>query len=228
MSLPRSSLNISLHPARCIFSAEPMTQQMQTGWRGSPEGWLQAAYDALIDGGVDAVRIMPLAQKLGLSRTSFYWFYKDRGALLSALADLWEARTTAPLIQAVDSYAATKSEALLNLLGCFLAKDGFDAKLEFAMRSWALQDGSIMARTHQADQIRLQALRSLLENWGHDSQDADVRARTIYLVQIGYISMQQVETLAERIQRIPNYVAIYGGTPPTPPEMERFLAAHGF
>ena len=26
-----------------------------TGWRGSREGWLQAAYDALVEGGVDVV-----------------------------------------------------------------------------------------------------------------------------------------------------------------------------
>lgn len=203
-----------------------MTRQMQTGWRGSPEGWLQAAYDALIEGGVEAVRIQPLAQKLGLSRTSFYWFYKDRGALLDALVDLWQARTTAPLIAATRTYAATKAEALLNLLGCFLAGDGFDARLEFALRSWSLQDDAVMAHIHEADRIRLESLCDLLRKWGHDAGDADTRARTIYLVQIGYISMQLHETLAERLTRIPNYVEIYGNTTPTSQEMARFTAAH--
>ncbi len=47
-----------------------------SGWRGSSEGWLQAAYDALLDGGVDAVKILPLARQLNLSRTSFYWFFR--------------------------------------------------------------------------------------------------------------------------------------------------------
>ena len=36
----------------------------------------------------------------------------------------------------------------------------------------------------------------MLERWGHAPRDADVRARTIYLVQIGYISMQVQETPA--------------------------------
>ena len=55
-----------------------------TGWRGSRDGWLEAGYRALIEGGVDAVKIMPLARQLNLSRTSFYWFFHDREALLAA------------------------------------------------------------------------------------------------------------------------------------------------
>lgn len=55
------------------------------GWRGSTEGWLEAAYEALKESGIDAVRVMPLAKRLGLSRTSFYWFFEDREQLLAAL-----------------------------------------------------------------------------------------------------------------------------------------------
>src|SRR3546814_13595633 len=54
------------------------------GWRGSPEGWLEAAYEALKESGIDAVRVMPLAKRLGLSRTSFYWFFEDREQIGSA------------------------------------------------------------------------------------------------------------------------------------------------
>ena len=35
-----------------------------TGWRGSRDGWLEAGYRALIEGGVDAVKILPLARQL--------------------------------------------------------------------------------------------------------------------------------------------------------------------
>ena len=197
-----------------------------TGWRGSPEGWLEAAYEALIEGGIDAVKIMPLAQRLRLSRTSFYWFFKDREALLAALLDRWDQRTTQPLIAAASAYAETQAEAILNVIGCFLPPEGFDARLEFAVRSWALQDARVMARLHGADEQRLAALRDLLTAWGHAALDADVRARTIYLVQIGYISMQQHEPLALRLERIPAYVQIYGGIRPEPRELARFHARH--
>ncbi|MFM9682991.1 TetR/AcrR family transcriptional regulator, partial [Streptomyces brasiliscabiei] len=91
-----------------------------TGWRGSREGWLEAGYRALIEGGVDAVRVQPMARALNLSRTSFYWFFSDREALLTALIDEWAARTSAPMIAATQDYAESRAEAMLNLLACFL------------------------------------------------------------------------------------------------------------
>lgn len=201
---------------------------IESGWRGSPDGWLEAAYEALIDGGVDAVKIMPLANRLKLSRTSFYWFFKDREELLAALARRWHDTTTEPLMQAARAYAESRAEALLNVIGCFLPAGGFDSRLEFALRSWALQDAGIMAQVQQADALRLETLGALLAHWGCERQDADVRARTIYLVQIGYISMQVDEPLSLRMSRIPNYVEIYGDCTPEPRELARFHARHGY
>ncbi len=195
----------------------------ETGWRGSRELWLDAAYGALVEGGIDAVKIQPLAARLALSRTSFYWFFKDRAALLEALAELWAARTTAPLIAACEGYAATETEAMLTVTAGFL-DETFDSRLEFAARGWALQDPAMRARLHEADSRRLEALVAMLMRWGHDPLDADVRARAIYLVQIGYIAMQTAESLETRIPRVANYVEIFTGRSPTDEELARFRA----
>jgi AcrR family transcriptional regulator len=197
-------------------------EKTETGWRGSREGWLDAAYHALVTEGVDSVKIMPLADRLKLSRTSFYWFFKDRETLLSALAEMWEERTTTPLVAATHEYAESGTEAMLNVIACFLRPETFDAGLEFAMRGWGLKDPAILAQVAEADTRRLAALTAMLERWGHSPQDADVRARTVYLVQIGYISMQVNESLDTRMTRIPNYVEIYTGHPPKPNELARF------
>lgn len=209
--------------AGCRVAAKP-TAEAETGWRGSREGWLEAAYDALVSEGVDAVKVMPLAERLKLSRTSFYWFFENRDALLAALADMWQARTTDPLTRATRDYAETETEAMLNVLACFFKPETFDAKLEFAMRGWGLKDPSIAARIADADAARLAALAHMLERWGHSPQDADVRARNIYLVQIGYIAMRIEESIETRLTRIPNYVEIYTGRPPEAREMARFRA----
>mgnify|MGYP001151001046 CR=1 FL=1 len=193
------------------------------GWRGSREGWLETGYQALIEGGVDAVKIQPLARQLGLSRTSFYWFFEDREALLTALIDGWAERTTIPMIGAAREYAESLAEAMLNVLACFLP-DRFDSRLEFAVRSWGLQDASVAARVAEADEARLAALREMLVRWGRPEQEADVRARTIYLTQIGYISMRAQEDLETRLARVPTYVEIYTGTRPEPRELARFDA----
>lgn len=79
-----------------------------------------------------------------------------------------------------------------------------------------------------ADTARLDALQAMFVGLGFEPFAADVRARTIYLTQIGYISMKTEETFATRMERIPKYVEIFTGCEPTANEMERFYARHGY
>lgn len=199
-----------------------------SGWRGSPEGWLEAAYESLLESGVDSVRILPLAKKLNLSRTSFYWFFKDREALLAALVGKWRDKNTGGLIKQSEAYAESIVEAMLNICDCWLDQRLFDAQFEFAVRSWALQSAEISAEVHEADQARIAAISRTFLRYGFDEISADVRARTIYLVQIGYISMQSQEDVSLRMKRIPKYVEIYTGETPEPRELNRFFARHGY
>lgn len=199
-----------------------------SGWRGSQEAWLDAAYDSLLESGVDSVKILPLAKRLNLSRTSFYWFFKDREELLGALISRWREKNTGNLVKQTGAYAESLGEAMLNVFDCWLNKALFDSQLEFAVRSWALQSLEIQADVHAADQARMDAISRMFMRFGYDEAAADVRARTTYLVQIGYISMQSKEDIALRMKRIPEYIAIYTGQAPQQRELDRFFARHGY
>ena len=199
-----------------------------SGWRGSEDVWLEAAYESLLDSGVDAVKILPLAKKLNLSRTSFYWFFKDREELLGALLARWRDKNTGNLIRQSEAYAETIAEAMLNVFDCWLDQTLFDAQFEFAIRSWALQSSDALAEVQKADLLRLDALKRMLVRFGHEDVPADVRSRTVYLVQIGYISMQMNEDIAVRMKRIPEYVKIFTGQAPEQRELDRFFARHGY
>lgn len=199
-----------------------------TGWRGSPEVWLEAAYETLLESGVDAVKILPLAKRLRLSRTSFYWFFKDREELLEALVERWQDKNTGNLVGRSEAYAESLAEAMLNVFDCWLDSDLFDSQFEFAVRSWALQSDDLLAKVQEADRTRVAALTRMFERFGHAETTADVRARTTYLVQIGYISMQSSEDKAVRMKRIPHYIAIYTGEVPQQRELDRFFSRHGY
>jgi AcrR family transcriptional regulator len=198
-----------------------------SGWRGSPEGWLEAAYDLLLDSGVDSVKIQPLAAKLNLSRTSFYWFFKDREELLAALVGRWRDKNTGGLIKQSEAYAESIAEAMLNVFDCWIDRSLFDSQFEFAIRSWALQSAEVATQVQVADQQRIDAMKRMFVRFGHKDISADVRARTMYLTQIGYISMQPTEDLAMRMLRIPEYVEIFTGEAPLRRELDRFFARHG-
>ncbi len=200
----------------------------ESGWRGSQEGWLQAAYESLLESGVDAVKILPLAKKLNLSRTSFYWFFKDREELLAALLVLWREKNTGGIVKRSEAYAETLTEAMLNVFDCWLDQKLFDSKFEFAVRSWALQSDGILEEVRKADHTRMNAIAAMFRRFEVSETLADVRARTTYLVQIGYISMQSEETIDVRMKRIPEYIEIYTGEVPQQRELDRFFARHGY
>jgi AcrR family transcriptional regulator len=204
------------------------TKNQDSGWRGSPDVWLEAAYDALKDSGIDAVRVMPLAKRLGLSRTSFYWFFEDREQLLAALLSKWRDKNSGGLIKQCESYAESISEAILNVFECWLNPELFDSQFEFAVRSWALQSAEVSTEIAAADLARINALSAMFRRFGYDTQAADARARTIYLTQIGYISMNTTEDITERFQRIPQYVSVFTGRAPKKRELDRFFGKFGY
>lgn len=197
-------------------------------WRGSRETWLSTAHDALVEAGVDAVRIQTLAKKLNLSRTSFYWFFEDREALLAALLESWKAKNTDGIRRRCEAYAETVAEAMLNVFDCWLDPSLFDPQFEFAVRSWGIQSPEVAAAIEAADGERIGVLAALFRRFGYGARPSEVRARTVYLVQIGYISMNTREEISVRMDRIPDYVEIFTGHAPQRREMERFAHRHGF
>lgn len=200
----------------------------EAGWRGSREVWLQAAYESLLESGVEAVRIQPLGKKINLSRTSFYWFFEDREELLSGLVSLWREKNTEGLLRQAGAYSESLVEAILNVFDCWINPTIFDSQFEQAIRSWALQSPDVAREILAADTIRLDALRSMFGRYGIDELSADVRARSVYLTQIGYISMQTKENLAVQMRRIPKYVEIFSGQMPQPQELARFFARNNY
>lgn len=201
-------------------------ERTERGWRGTPDLWLDAAYAMLVDAGVEAVKVMPLAERLGLSRTSFYWHFPDREALLAGLVDRWRAKNTGNLVAQCQAPAATIAAGMLNLFDCWVEQDLFDSRLEFAMRTWALTDPGVEAAMAEADASRLVAITDLFRRFGYAEAEADTRARTLYLTQVGYIALRSSESFEVRMARIPAYVLTFCGMAPSEAEIAAFRARH--
>lgn len=194
--------------------------------RGSKQAWLDVAYKVLIESGIDAVRILPLSKRLNLSRTSFYWYFEDREDLLEALVEMWRGKNTGNLVGRANAYAETIAEAVLNVFDCWFDSELFNSRLEFAIRSWARSSVTVAAEVSAADIIRIQAFKEMLTRFDIPELMTDARARTIYLTQIGYISLQTSEDIETRLLRIPEYIEIFTGTRAQQREIDRFIARH--
>lgn len=200
-----------------------MTTETDTRVRGSEDIWLDGAYDLLTEGGVEAVTVMALARRLGLTRTGFYWYFPDREALLEGMILRWEDKNTGNLVARCNAFADTIAEAMLNLFDCWVDAELFDARLDLAIRNWARTDPALQGRLDRADQTRRDAVAGLFRRFGFSGEEAEVRSLTVLYTQIGYISMQVKEPWEQRTSRMPTYIRVFTDSMPTQAEMARFL-----
>ena len=194
--------------------------------RGSRDLWLDAALDLLVSSGIDAVKIMPLARAVDQTRTGFYWYFKDLGALHDAMVETWEARNTGQIQARCEAPAKTINTALFNLMDCWLDPALFDARLDLAIRNWARNDATLAGRLDAADNARIAAVHDMFLRFGYSREQADVRSLTVIYTQVGYLSMEVEENPVARLNRVPHYVEMFSGQPPTQAEIAEFMARH--
>ena len=58
------------------------------------DDWIDAAMTVLVEDGVAAVAVEPLAARLGATKGSFYHHFTNRDALITAALERWERRDT--------------------------------------------------------------------------------------------------------------------------------------
>jgi AcrR family transcriptional regulator len=61
------------------------------------EDWIAAGLDVLEAEGWQALRVQPVARRLGVSKGSFYWHFDDRNDWCDAVLAYWEYRAFAGL-----------------------------------------------------------------------------------------------------------------------------------
>ncbi len=188
------------------------------------EDWLNVARDVLVTEGVAEVKVLTLAARLDVSRSSFYWYFKNRSDLLSALLAEWEGWNTRLICDHCALPAPTITAAVCNFFRCFVDPERFDQGLDFAVREWSRRDGSVRARVDQADAARITALTEMFGRYDYPFKEADTRARILYFQQLGYHALDVVEPLEERISRIAEYLLGFTGQTPKDAECEAFKA----
>lgn len=191
----------------------------------SREDWLANAMNVLIDQGVEQVKVLTLSDFLGVSRSSFYWYFKNRQELLDALLEKWEQSNTGVLHRQAALPARTITGAICNLFLGFIGTDGFDHRLDFAIREWARRSSKVQDLIRQTDQTRVVIIARLFERHGYHTDEALSRARILYYMQIGYYALELHEDLETRLANVPGYLEGFTGAPPEADELAAFLAA---
>lgn len=144
--------------------------------------WLEAALKQLADGGIDQVRIEPLAATLGITKGAFYARYANRDELLAAMLDYWFDESTAAVIATYADVEEGPAERLERILLTPFRRSDFRerARMEMAIRLWAHHDARAAETMRRVDAQRLRYMERVLRDNGFEDAQAASRAFMIY------------------------------------------------
>ena len=188
-------VNTLAYGAKSLLSAGDMATRRNVNERLGKSDWVEAGLAVLAEGGVEAVRVEALAERLGVTKGSFYWHLANRDALLADMLVAWRRVATHAIIDEVEAADGDPLAKLKTLFGVVARLEG---RLELAVRRWAAVDARARGALVGIDKLRLDYLEALFRQLGFDRAQARARGRLVYNALIGQFVRGAVAPSAER------------------------------
>jgi len=168
--------------------------------------WLRAAMDLLRTRGVGGVRVLTLAQRLRVSRGSFYWHFEDRQDLLNSMLDWWDRQMTDTVIELENAGSASPRKRLMTMAEDILAADR--NRYDSAVRSWAQGDKKAAKVLRRVIRKRLDYVSGLFEEAGFTPAEARARGDLFAVYLMTEYSILIDETLETRLRLLRRQVRL--------------------
>ncbi len=178
---------------------QPVHKWVKENNQLSAEDWLQAGLDVLKEEGINAVKVLPIAKKLGVTRGSFYWHFENREDLLQQMLAYWEVYLTDTVIAQAKQNPGSAVEKLRDVATNVMLnrQDRYDT----AIIAWSRFDDAAAKCHTRVTRKRLRFLISLLREYGMDKETAHFRSRLLYSVLVmtneGLPRLSRLATAAE-------------------------------
>lgn len=132
--------------------------------RLSPEDWIFCGFNTLADQGPSALKAEVLARRLGTTKGSFYWHFKDVADFHAAMMALWEQRAVTDIIAALEEIPSAPDRLRQLARLTEETPDGLDPthQVEAAIRAWAGSVPLVRDTVSRVDARRMDYLRDLL------------------------------------------------------------------
>lgn len=136
--------------------------------------------------GAPALRIDRLAERLAMTKGSFYHHFDGLAGYKYELLTYFGELSTMRYIEAVESVPNLTARQRLNrLMALVLQSPDAEGPLEIAFRAWAQQDPDVHEAQQRIDATRVDYLRDLCRDLGLPPRRALDMARVLYTVLIG-------------------------------------------
>jgi AcrR family transcriptional regulator len=135
--------------------------------------WLQAAAKILESHSIVDVKIETLARALNISKSGFYWHFKNRNELLDHLLDFWMHEVTEVITENPEILELDPLNRLYRTAEIILDYDL--VRYEISIRQWALSDKKVAAAVASVNQKRMEYVGGALQEMGFTGEDLEMR-----------------------------------------------------
>ncbi|RJE90758.1 TetR/AcrR family transcriptional regulator [Paenibacillus sp. 1011MAR3C5] len=179
------------------------------------EDWIALGFARFSEGGEQALVIERLARSLGTSKTSFYWYFKDRASFLRRIIDDWQERSTSVLIAQSSLDGLSPREAVMTVMeGMFAPNKSRD--FLYHLRRLGRSTPYYAEQLIRIETVRLSHMSRLLAATGQSPEAAERKAELLYSYYLGWHERQHgrdqdADDSESAIALIMPYLALDGG-----------------
>lgn len=148
--------------------------------------WIDSAIEALAEEGTAGMRVEALAKRFGVTKGSFYWHFKDRQDLFSAVLQTWKEGRIRDIDKQSCATPGKECDQLLRIIDIYSAnRNRKGISIELAVRDWARRDAQAHAVVEEVDTYRLESTRRLFVASGRSDIEAKSRSLLLYAYVFG-------------------------------------------
>ena len=155
------------------------------------EAWVRGAVAVLAEHGAEGLRVEVLAKRLGVTKGSFYWHFKDRSDLQDAVLEHWREGRIRDIRKQTLAHPGAEVAALLHTIEVYSsARNRKGIAIEAAVRDWARRDAQAAIVVEQVDAERLACSCRLFLACGLPPHEAQARSLLLYAYVFGVSLMR--------------------------------------
>jgi AcrR family transcriptional regulator len=156
--------------------------------RLSRDDWIAAAFDAIAEAGMSAIAVEPLAERLGVTKGSFYAHFSSRDELVEATLESWERSHGESGLAEVSAIEDPAERLRAALLAAVTFSQSGAPSVHMSLLG-ELQDPRVRAAVARVTARRIERLTATYRRLGLPPQRAERRARMAYATYLGLLQM---------------------------------------
>lgn len=146
--------------------------------------WIQKGMEQFARNGVDGLVIEKMASELSCSKSSFYWYFKNRSEFLSRLIDRWCEITTRQVIHQSSVTEQAEEQLKVMLVAMFSTTQKGD--FLFYLRKLADDHPEFHNILESIEFTRMQYAKELLTKFGMPPEAAEEKSCMLYHYYLGW------------------------------------------